>query len=164
MKLRGQRIMFRILPHILILLFNYAFAQETENYPTQDYFIPTSHDISLTKIEGKSFYQSKGEWQSIIDSTWGPGLPLIEKQNIFNTFIQALDEEFPLFPNLSFSWDSLKTHYLNQITSTTSKGRFAAIMGHLAYKLQDVHTYARDTEVLSSPPKSGYTDFIPWHN
>ena len=74
--------MFRILPHILILLFNYAFAQETENYPTPEFFIPTQHEVGLSKIEGKSFYQQKENWQDIIDSTWGPGLPLIDKQNI----------------------------------------------------------------------------------
>lgn len=155
MKLRGQRSMFRILPYILLVLFNYALAQGNEKYSAPDYFIPTPHEVGLTKTEGKSFYQQKERWQDIIDSTWGSGLPLVEKQNIFNTFAQALDKEFPLFPNLSFSWDSLKTHYFNQITSTTSKGRFAAIMGHLAYKLQDVHTSVRNTEVLSTPLNPG---------
>lgn len=147
--------MFRLIPYILLLIFSNTFGQRTENHPLPEFFIPTSHEVSLAKFEGKSFYQSKDNWQRIIDSTWGPGLPLIQKQSIFNKYVKALNEEFPLFPNLSFSWDSLKTHYFNQINSTTSRGRFAAIMGHLAFKLQDVHTYARDNGILYSPLNPG---------
>lgn len=153
----------------LILLISFLFAFQlfcqTQNNELSPYqFIPTPHQIELEKISDKSFYQKKDEWQKIIDTTWGKGLALSEKQNIFNTYVKALDKEFPLFSNLSFNWDSLKTHYYNQIDARTSRGRFAAIMSHLAYKLRDVHTYARDTDVLYNPLNPGIPILIVGSN
>ncbi len=144
----------------LILLIPYIFAHQLfgqiqNNEPSPYLFIPTPHETELAQISEKSFYQKKDEWQNIIDTTWGEGLSLTGKQNIFNTYVKALDEEFPLFSNLSFNWDSLKTNYYNQINELTSRGRFAAIMSHLAYKLRDVHTYSRDTGVLYNPLNPG---------
>jgi hypothetical protein len=117
-------------------------------------FVPTLPTVKFYKA-GKSFYQQKENWQQIIDSTWGPGDPYGRKMQMFDAYVKALDDNFPCFPNLTFSWDSLKNHHRNEIDSTTSRGRFFAIMGHLAYKLQDLHTYAWDSLVITSPLNPG---------
>jgi len=51
---------------------------------------PTIQSGNLKSSENsqlvKSFYQSKADWQTIIDTTWGPGLPLNDKLAIFDTY------------------------------------------------------------------------------
>ncbi|HET6557237.1 MAG TPA: hypothetical protein VFG54_07975, partial [Prolixibacteraceae bacterium] len=135
-------------------------SQEIKNDRMNDYqpvfFTPQSHDLNFLKSEvfpDKSFYQRKSEWKHIIDTTWGPGDPLNKKQLIFNTFANEVNDKYALFNSLNLDWDSLKNHYLNQITDSTSKGAFAAIMSHFAYELKG--NIARDTTVLYRPLKPG---------
>lgn len=68
---------------LFTLLFLYSssfiiFSQEVtseRHYPeTPEYFIPKNHDpnfLKLTKLPSKSFYESKSDWQQIIDSYAG---------------------------------------------------------------------------------------------
>ncbi|MCB0732403.1 MAG: T9SS type A sorting domain-containing protein, partial [Ignavibacteriae bacterium] len=116
---------------------------------------PAEKKIAKVNINQPSFYQQKENWQKIIDSTWGPGDTYEKKLEIFDTYVKALDDNYPCFPNLSFNWDSLKTYYRNEIDSATSRGRFAAIMGHLSYKLSEAHTRAIDSVVAYSPLNPG---------
>ena len=116
---------------------------------------PTIQSGNLKSSENsqlvKSFYQSKADWQTIIDTTWGPGLPLNDKLAIFDTYTGALTTGFAGFNSLGIDpaeWDSIKDSYRSRINSSTSKGAFAALMSHLTYDLRDIHNHAWDTTVL----------------
>jgi hypothetical protein len=91
-----------------------------------------------------SFYKRKAEWVEIIDEYWGPGASLSEKQDIFNGYADFLQRYFTAFQGLGISWDSLRTHYYNQITDSTSHGRFSAILSYLAYHLREPHATVAD--------------------
>ncbi len=138
------------------------FSQEVNserNYPeAPEYIIPKNHDpnfLKLNKMPTKSFYESKSDWQHIIDSTWGPGDPLPQKLLIFNTYAQKIHDQFDGFLSLNLNWDSLYLYYLDQINDSTSKGAFSAIISHFIYSLKDGHTRAADTEVVLSALNPG---------
>jgi hypothetical protein len=119
---------------------------------------PLTHPRGLSKVSLASvrpFYKSKSEWQHIIDSTWGPGLPLSTKLAIFDDYATVLARKFDGFLSLGLNWDSLRTHYRSKIDSSTSRGRFAAIMARFAMSLRDGHTSALDTIVAYSPLAPG---------
>jgi len=92
-------------------------------------------------------HYSKTDWQRVIDSTWGAGLPVDEKLAILDSFWNTIDAKFACFNNLTINWDSLRTAYRREIQDTVSRGRFAAIMNHLAVALRDGHTYVIDAGV-----------------
>jgi len=87
------------------------------------------------------------DWQRVIDSTWGPGLPVSEKLAVFDMFWDTMDAKYACFHNIAVNWDSLRTVYRAEIQDTVSRGRFAAIMNHLAMALRDAHTHVRDSLV-----------------
>ena len=87
------------------------------------------------------------DWRRVIDSTWGPGLPVSEKLAIFDMFWDTMDAKYACFNNLTVNWDSLRTVYRPEIEDTVSCGRFAAIMNHLGWALRDAHTSCRDVAV-----------------
>jgi len=139
-----------------------AFSQEVNTGKSRSdepiFFIPKNHDPNYLKshqLPTKSFYESKADWQHIIDSTWGPGDSLSRKLLIFNTYASQIHDKFDGLIFLNLNWDSLYNYYLSQITATTSKGAFAAIMAHFAYEMKDMHTYAMDTTVLYTPLNPG---------
>jgi hypothetical protein len=106
----------------------------------------------------KSFYKSKENWDYIIDTTWGPGQPLNEKLEIFDTYAEVLTTSYIKFQTLGLNetkWDSIVSDYRSKITDTTSRGGFAALMGRFAYYLYDGHTHAFDNVVLNSPVNQG---------
>jgi hypothetical protein len=152
---------------LITFLFLYSsgfiiFSQDVtseRHYPeTPEYFIPKNHDsnfLKLNKLPSKSFYESKSDWQKIIDSTWGPGDPLPQKLLLFNAYAQKIHDKFDGFLSLQLNWDSLYLYYLNQINDSTSKGAFSAIMSHFSYSLKDLHTRAVDTSVVLSPLNPG---------
>ena len=143
----------------LLLQFTVEAQQSvTEQTNAPIFFKVKNHDTNITKLPVKSFYESKADWQYIIDTTWGPGLPLQNKQNIFNYFADRLRENFDGFESLNFTtntWDSLRNHYYTKIDSNTSHGRFAAIMFHFARQLSDLHTWANNIEVIETPLNPG---------
>ena len=119
---------------------------------------PLTHPQGLSErsfTSTRSFYKSKADWQKIIDSTWGPGLPLVQKLEIFDTFSSLINDKFDGFLSLGINWDSLRTLYRSKIDSTTSKGGFAAIMSKFAMSLRDGHTEALDTIVTFTPLAPG---------
>jgi hypothetical protein len=113
----------------------------------------TTHDPSFKKFPRRSFYESGRDWRRIIDSTWGPGLPYASKLQLFDTYASNVQNKFDGLAALP--WDSLKAIYRAKITDSTSRGGFAAIMGHFSMALGDIHTYARDTVVLNTPLNPG---------
>jgi hypothetical protein len=139
---------------ILVVLSSFIHPQDVENrkYDKNVPILvkPTNHNPSFRDFREKSFYESRNNWQEIIDSTWGFGLPLAGKLNIFNQYTNRLRNSFDGFLSLGMDftgWDSLKNHYRTLIDSTTSRGGFSAIMSNLARELRDMHTYAFDTLV-----------------
>ena len=92
-------------------------------------------------------HYSMTDWRRVIDSTWGPGLPVSEKLAIFDMFWDTMDAKYACFNNLSVNWDSLRTIYRTEVEDTVSRGRFAAIMNHLGMALKDAHTWVRDWDV-----------------
>jgi hypothetical protein len=119
---------------------------------------PTNHDPNFRNFPEKSFYESHNNWQAVIDSTWGPGLPLTNKLFIFDQYTNAIRNQFDGFLSLGMDftiWDSLKNHYRSQIDSSTSRGGFSAIMSHLARNLKDMHTHAFDEVVRSTALNPG---------
>ena len=121
-------------------------------------FRPQSHDPNFTDFPEKSFYESRNNWQAIIDSTWGPGLPLANKLFLFDQYTTALGDRFDGFLSLGmdpFAWAILKNHYRSQINSSTSRGGFSAIMSQLARNLRDGHTHAYDEVVTQTPLNPG---------
>jgi hypothetical protein len=106
-------------------------------------------------MPSQSFYKSKSDWQRIIDSTWGPGLPLSSKLAIFDSYTATLTSKFDGFLSLGINWDSVKSSYRSRIDASTSRGKFAGIMTRLALILRDAHTWAWDTVVTNTPPAPG---------
>ena len=117
-----------------------------------------SHDPNLKSFPEKSFYKQKEDWQYIIDTTWGPGLPLAQKQQIFNLLTSSMSNTFDGFLSLGMtqlSWDSLKNFYYSKINASTSRGIFAGIMHYMCSQMRDGHTYADDIGVLTTPLNPG---------
>jgi hypothetical protein len=95
------------------------------------------------------------DWREIIDSTWGAGLPTVEKLAIFDAAWDLLDQGYGAFMNLYSNMDSLKALYRPEVEAGVSRGRFAAIMNYLAYALKDAHTLIEDM------PVNAFTELQP---
>ena len=85
---------FRITIFCVLLFSVQGFAQKHRHSQDPIFFHPVNHERNFKRLPAKSIYKSRSNWQSIIDSTWGPGLPLNEKIQIFNTYTQALTDPF----------------------------------------------------------------------
>jgi hypothetical protein len=143
-----------------LLLQAYTFAQQiiTERSHEPVFFKVTSHESNIKELPEKSFYESKSDWQYIIDTTWGPGLPLAQKEQIFDAYVSTLENNFDGFESLGFTqatWNTLCNNYNAKINDTTSRGRFSAIMYYFAMNLRDGHTYAFDEGVAHTPLNPG---------
>ena len=152
---------------LFLLVMQICFAQNFDVGKYQDNeprkIMISSHDPNFKSFPEKSFYNQKADWQYIIDTTWGEGLPLAQKQQIFNTFTTSISNSFDGFESLGFThttWDTLKTYYYSKIDSTTSRGRFAAIMDYLCSKMRDGHTYCIDIQVFNTPLNPGVPFFM----
>ncbi len=90
-----------------LLVTQICFAQNFDDGRYQDKkprkFMMNSHDPNLKSFPEKSFYKQKADWQYIIDTTWGPGLPLAQKQQIFNTLTTSMSNTFDGFQSLGMT-------------------------------------------------------------
>ena len=117
---------------------------------------PTPHNPAFTSFPERSFYSSPEDWQTIIDTTWGPGLPYSEKLDMFNEYADALSESFPLYYRFPVGWeDSVRSHYTALITDTTSRGSFCAILQRFAREHHEAHTYVQDYDVVHTALNPG---------
>jgi hypothetical protein len=146
----------------LLLFAGQVFPQRRPENQLPLIITPTPHDPNfksrLKSTDTKSFYKSKADWQLIIDTIWGPGLPLNEKLSIFDNFTHWLTGAFDGFNTLGIDkteWNAITSAYRSRINESTSEGAFASLYGHLAYSLYDVHTYAFDTVVTFAPLNPG---------
>lgn len=155
----------------LLILFGFCYPKIlAQNFDVETYqdkesrkVMMNTHDPNLKSFPEKSFYKSRDDWQYIIDTTWGLGLPLAQKQQIFNTFTTSISNSFDGFQSLGITWatwDSIKNYYYSQINSTTSRGRFCAIMQYICSKMRDGHTWADDNVVNGTPLNPGVPFFM----
>ncbi len=125
-----------------------------------EYFQP-SH---IQKIPG---HYSRADWQSLIDSVWGPGLPTSQKLEIFDTAWDTINAKYGAFQNLDLNIDSLRNLYRPEIESGVSRGRFAGIMSHFSLAMKECHTVILDVPVCwGTPITPGVPLFVigPWYN
>ncbi|MBC8319831.1 MAG: T9SS type A sorting domain-containing protein [Bacteroidetes bacterium] len=139
---------------LLLMLFTPMKGQElsTEALENAPYFFSkqfSKQTLPIGYIKKSPGHLSKSNWNAIIDSTWGPGLPVDEKLEIFDLFWQTIDAEFACFQDLIVNWNSLDSLYRSEIEDTVSRGRFAAIMNHLAMALKESHTNCEDKSVCN---------------
>jgi hypothetical protein len=99
------------------------------------------------KVQKKSGHYSKEDWQALIDSVWGPGLPTAQKLAIFDTAWDTLNAKFVAYQNLDVNIDSLRDLYRPEIENGVSRGRFAGIMSHFSLAMKECHTVILDVPV-----------------
>ncbi|MBV6420611.1 MAG: hypothetical protein DAHOPDDO_01868 [Ignavibacteriaceae bacterium] len=92
------------------------------------------------------------DWETIIDTTWGPGLPSSEKLEIFDSIWTVIDHKYACFQNLDLDWNAVRDLYRPEIESGVSRGRFAAILNYMCLKLNEAHTWFTDVEVNVATP------------
>jgi len=106
---------------------------------------------TLSILFGQGYAQkTTEEWRTIIDSTWGQGLPIQTKLQIFDYAYNAIDRDFACFQGLNVDMDSLRDLYRPEIEAGVSRGRFAAIMNYFALSFKEGHNWIIDGQVNSS--------------
>ena len=117
--------------------------------------------LSLSQKLGR---HTPEEWQTIIDTTWGEGLPTANKLAIFDYVYNIIDREFACFQGLPENiMDSLSTIYRPEIEAGVSRGRFAAIMNYFMLSFKEGHNWIADKQVSfnnNTPLVSGIPLFV----
>ena len=98
----------------------------------------------------KPGHYSTKDWQAIIDSTWGEGLPTEQKLSVFDQYWNKVDQTWGGFPNLVVNWDSLRDYYRPIVAAGVSRGRFYGILCRLTRALCEWHVYIRDPGIDQS--------------
>lgn len=106
-------------------------------------------------IPKKPGHYTAKDWQTVIDSTWGEGMPTAKKLELFDYCWGLIDRKYPSFFNIDDNWDTLRTIYRLEIEAGVSRGRFHAIMNHLISNLLDLHSRAFDAAIASDSLKPG---------
>jgi len=81
------------------------------------------------------------EWRQRIDETWGDSF--LTKEDMLHDFDivwEKINAEFACFQDLDVDWQGLRNTYRSEIEAGVSRGRFVAIMNHLALPLKEAHT------------------------
>ncbi len=126
-------------------------ALESAPYSFRKQFLLNEAAVSpVIKTPGKYTFD---DWAAIIDATWGEGLPVEEKLEIFDTFVNKIDASFVCFQHLEcdaqlIDWNAMAAELREEVEDTVSRGRFAAIMHRLCLALRESHTYADDAFVM----------------
>jgi hypothetical protein len=101
------------------------------------------------------------DWAQRIDQTWGPSPWTIpEMLGLFDTFWNKIDLGFACFQGLDVDWVGLREPARAEIEAGVSRGRFAAIMNHLALALRESHTGVWDLGVNYSALDPGVPLFV----
>src|SRR5262245_25032868 len=101
------------------------------------------------------------DWAQRIDQTWGPSPWTIPQMlSLFDTFWGRIDASFACFQGLDVDWAALGTAARAEIEAGVSRGRFAAIMNHLALALRESHTEINDPVVNNSALSPGVPLFV----
>jgi len=118
----------------------------------------------IQKIPG---HYSRADWQALIDSVWGPGLPTSQKLEIFDTAWDTINAKYGAFQNLDVNIDSLRNLYRPEIENGVSRGRFAGIMSHFSLAMKECHTVIMDVPVnwgTQVTPGIPLLVLGPWNN
>lgn len=89
------------------------------------------------------------EWNEMVDTTWGEGMPNSDKLLLFDRFWEAVDKYYPGFVNRDPGWDSLRTLYRPEIEAGVSRGRFTAILLQLSRAIREPHSGAADLQFFA---------------
>ena len=101
------------------------------------------------------------DWAQRIDQAWGPSPWTIPQMlNLFNMFWNRIDQSFACFQGLEVDWAALREAASAEIEGGVSRGRFAAIMNHLALALRESHTAINDQGVNFSGLDRGVPLFV----
>lgn len=104
---------------------------------------------------------SPADWASLIDSTWGPGPSTAEKLRVFDVVCGQLESKYAAFVNLDLDIKAFRDRYRPEVARGVSRGRFAAIMNHLALSLREAHTMMIDQTVnWGTNPRPGVPLFV----
>jgi hypothetical protein len=120
--------------------------------PILDRTLLESEIYRPSQVQKNPGHYSKEDWQAVIDSVWGSGLPTAEKLAIFDAAIDTLDQGFGAFFNVDINLDSLINLYRPEIENGVSRGRFAAIMNYISLNMKDTHTMLIDIPVNWGTP------------
>ena len=95
------------------------------------------------------------DWRPIIDATWGQSLLTAQKLALFDRWWNEVHLQYGAFHNFAPDIFALRDHYRPEIAAGVSRGRFAAIMNHFTYKLNELHTWAYDIPVSFTTLRKG---------
>jgi hypothetical protein len=98
-------------------------------------------------VPKRAGHYSRDDWAAAIDSTWGEGLPVEDKTNIFMTLWNKIDQRFACFQGLEVDWDSVYQVSIDEINAGVSRGRFHALLNYAVLSLSESHTMAGDYDV-----------------
>lgn len=108
--------------------------------------------VDFNHIQKKPGHYNAKDWATVIDTTWGEGLPTATKLQLFDKAWNMLNVEYAAFQNLAVDWIALRDLYRPEIQAGVSRGRFAAIMNHMGLALQETHTWIDDKLVNTQTP------------
>ena len=115
-----------------------------------------SADFNWAAAYGKPSSQfTVNDWRDVIDQRWGPGLPTAEKLRIFDFWWNEVHLTFAGFHHDDIDIFALRDKYRPEIEAGVSRGRFAAIMNHFTYQLNELHTYIFDVPVWATTKTKG---------
>jgi hypothetical protein len=128
-----------------------------ENLPQPEAFVlewpareapPLANGQRLPKGYTTPNHYRSTDWALLIDQTWGPSpLTIAQMLGLFDNFWTQMDQSFACYQDLVVDWTALRNRYRPEIQGGVSRGRFAAIMNHLALALKESHTHVRDQVV-----------------
>jgi len=112
-----------------------------------------------------SFFTPTGpastDWKARIDQTWGPSpLPTSLMLAMYDAVWTRLDQSFACYQGIDVDMVALRTAARAEIEAGVSRGRFAAIMNHLAFALRESHTSINDPTVNFSRLGPGVPLFV----
>lgn len=120
-----------------------------------------SEAFSWADTYGKSPTQfSVSEWHDVIDATWGEGVSTDDKVKLFDRWWKAVNIRYGGFHNSDVDIVALRDKYRPEIEGGVSRGRFAGIMSHFTYQLNELHTYLIDVPVRNTPMNKGVPLFV----
>ncbi len=122
---------------------------------------PANSNFNWANAYGESPTKfTEKDWRPIIDAAWGQGLPTAQKLQIFDRWWNEVHLQYGAFHNSEPDIFALRDLYRPEIEAGVSRGRFAAIMNHFTFKLNELHTYAYDIRVSFTTLRKGMPVFV----
>ena len=153
---RNKTLLVGLLLFSILLFVNDIPAQSTTKTLIED--LPPELKMQLLPKNPAPYQAAKKpglltaeEWGELIDSTWGPGLPVDTQLQIYSDFWNNIDDFFACWQDLELDWDSVWIADSTTIANDTlSKGRFSALLNYAAFALLESHTIAADWDLYET--------------